>query len=389
MLVDVFTSSLWLAGGGDRVTAAAVRALLGANHQVTLHTSRPVDLKVYTTLFDSDFTRVELKVHKCPLKRLSMAKGIGRYANLVCEFAVRNPMRGDVFVDLTAATCLGATYFRLPDIAYWNPPADFRVYLRQILNTPLRRALFTPFSVALTRLLDRMNEVPVHFVNSNYSETTIRKYYDGRLQARMYLLYPPVDISAWTPYAVADQRKGIISVARFSPWKRHDMQLEIVGNGFPLTMVGGARAPLETATVRELKRVETDNVQILVNLPIEKLRQLLWKTKVFLHTAESEPFGLSIVEAIAAGCVPVIRRSGGAAEVVPIQELTFAGPSEARSIVSKALAGDLDHYLPRLREHIRKFDESVFSSKFLAAVNQAGHLQSEADEPGKHLRQAH
>ena len=364
----MFTSSLWLVGGGDRVTAAVVRALLGANHRVVLHTTRPTDLKVYKTTFNTDFTQAELKVHNCLFKPLLSVKGIGRYANLACEFVVRNPMHGDVFVDLTAATCLGATYFRLPDIAYWNPPADFRVYLRQILNGPLRRALFTPFSVALTKLLERMNNVPLHFVNSKYSEATIRKYYDGRLYAKMHLLYPPVDIPAWTPNTVADNRKGIISVARFSPWKRHDMQLQIVGKQLPLTMVGGARAPLETATVRALNQMKTDNVHILVNLPIQKLQQLLWKSKVFLHTADSEPFGLSIVEAVAAGCVPVIRRCGGANEVVPIRELTFANPSEARSIVRKALSGDFDHHLRRLQKHISKFDESVFSNKFLGAV---------------------
>ena len=137
-------------------------------------------------------------------------------------------------------------------------------------------------------------------------------------------------------------------------------------------MVGGARAPLEIETLEALKQVKTDNVRIFANLPMETLRQLLWESKVFLHTAESEPFGLSIVEAMAAGCVPVIRRCGGAAEVVPIQELTFTNTSEARNIVRRALRGDFDHYLPDLREHIRKFDESVFSHRILAAVDRAG-----------------
>ena len=368
----MFSSSLWLVGGGDRVTAAAVRTLTRANHRVVLHTTRPTDLKAYSTVFNADLSQVELKVHSCPVRRLTGIRGFGRYVNLACEFAVRTPMRGDVFVDLTPASCLGATYFRLPDIAYWNPPADFRMYIRQILDGPFRRILFTPFSVALTRLLDRMSEIPMHLVNSNYSEAKIREYYDGRFHAKMHLLYPPVDIQAWRPSPRTDQRRGVISVARFSPWKRQDMQLQIVGNDFPLTMVGGARAPLEIETLRALKKIKTGNVQILANLPIADLKQLLWKSKVFLHTAESEPFGLSIVEAMAAGCVPVIRRCGGAAEVVPIRDLTFTSLPEARRMVQSALSGDFDHYLPQLQEHICQFDEPIFSSKFLAAVTRAG-----------------
>jgi len=384
----VFTNSLWLVGGGDRVTATVVRALLKTNHHVVLHTTRPADLGAYAKLFNIDIAGAELKVHNCLLRPLSSVKGIGRYADLACEFAVRNPMRGDVFVDLTPADCLGATYFRLPDIAYWNPPPDFREYIRYILGSPLRRALFTPFSVTLARLLDRMNKIPLHFVNSNYSETVIREYYDGRLHAKMQVLYPPVDIQAWASRAVANERKGVISVARFSPWKRHDMQLQIVGNDMPLTMVGGARAPMEIRTAQALKLMKSDNVEILVDLPILDLQRLLWTSKVFLHTADSEPFGLSIVEAMAAGCVPVIRRCGGAAEVVPVRELTFTNASEARGIVRRALSGDFDHYLPQLQEHIRKFDESVFSDKFLAAVNKAGHwhMQAETGDSGEDLR---
>jgi len=75
---------------------------------------------------------------------------------------------------------------------------------------------------------------------------------------------------------------------------------------------------------------------------------------------------------IAAGNVPVIRRCVGAVEIVPFSELTFTDSNEAREIVKKALAGDYDHYLPKLYEHIKGFDESVFCTKFLAAVEQAG-----------------
>ena len=368
----MFTDSLWLVGGGDRVTAAVVRALTGASHHVVLHTTRPTDLKTYSTVFDADLSQVELRVHRCRVKPLLSISGVRRYVNLACEFAVRHPMQGDVFVDLTPADCLGATYVRLPDIAYWNPTPDFREYLRHVLSSPMRRAFFTPYSLALTKLLDRMNKIPLNFVNSDYSEIEIRKCYGGRLHSTMQLLYPPVNIQAWRPPVVDVPRTGAISVARFSPWKRHDMQLQIVGHDIPLKMVGGARATLEIETVRTLRRARRDNVKIFDNLPFKELQQLLWTSKAFLHTADREPFGLSIVEAIAAGCIPVIRRCGGAMEVVPIRELTFSVASEARTILKRSMRGDFDHFLPQLQDHIRKFDEATFASRFLSAVERAG-----------------
>jgi len=38
---------------------------------------------------------------------------------------------------------------------------------------------------------------------------------------------------------------------------------------------------------------------------------LLSAAKVFLRTLHNEPFGMSVVEAMAAGCVPVVPKSGG------------------------------------------------------------------------------
>jgi glycosyltransferase involved in cell wall biosynthesis len=39
---------------------------------------------------------------------------------------------------------------------------------------------------------------------------------------------------------------------------------------------------------------------------------MLSRAKVYVHCFENEPFGISIVESMAAGCVPIVHRSGGA-----------------------------------------------------------------------------
>jgi glycosyltransferase involved in cell wall biosynthesis len=51
---------------------------------------------------------------------------------------------------------------------------------------------------------------------------------------------------------------------------------------------------------------------LLVNCPYDLLLENLAKAKVYVHCYENEPFGISIVESMAAGCVPVVHRSGGA-----------------------------------------------------------------------------
>jgi glycosyltransferase involved in cell wall biosynthesis len=46
---------------------------------------------------------------------------------------------------------------------------------------------------------------------------------------------------------------------------------------------------------------------------------MLAAAKVYLHTMVGEHFGISIVEAMASGCIPVSHNSGGMVEFVPSQ----------------------------------------------------------------------
>jgi len=367
--VEIFAKWLWLAGGGERIVATLTEALLRAQHEVVLDTPVPADLSIFERNFGKNISAAALHVNSPLIRQVPRIAGLERYFELANEFAVRRSVGGDVFVDLSPSSCLGATYMRLPDIAYWSsPPIDFRSYQRQLLKDNPHRIAFTPYVELLSKLLERMAEIPLNFTISRYSERATRERYAGHFRAPMRLLYPPVNIKEWKPPGNWTKRRKVASQARFSSWKRHDLQLKIVRNDIPLTMIGAARADEEKETVTDLQGRKTENVNILLNQPLQVRKQELWSSKVFLHTADSEPFGMAIVEAIAAGCVPVIRRCGAATEVVPVHELTFTTTSEARRILERALKGDFDHYLPQLNEHIRKFDESTFTRIFLSAI---------------------
>jgi glycosyltransferase involved in cell wall biosynthesis len=50
--------------------------------------------------------------------------------------------------------------------------------------------------------------------------------------------------------------------------------------------------------------------------PLRRVKDLLAKARIYVHCALNEHFGISIVEAMAAGCVPIVHNSGGAREIV-------------------------------------------------------------------------
>ena len=105
-------------------------------------------------------------------------------------------------------------------------------------------------------------------------------------------------------------------------------------------------------------------VKVITNVRKNQLIKLLLKSKLYLHTSINEHFGISIVEAMAMGCVPIVHNSGGPREFVPSNQ-RFNNICEAADIVKKSI----DCWSPTLSKKFAKeaeqFSEKNFSKKFI------------------------
>jgi len=63
---------------------------------------------------------------------------------------------------------------------------------------------------------------------------------------------------------------------------------------------------------KRIKEEGLDNVELLTNLPRDRLRELLGRARYYLHPSFPEHFGIAVVEAMATGCIPIVYRDGGA-----------------------------------------------------------------------------
>ena len=61
------------------------------------------------------------------------------------------------------------------------------------------------------------------------------------------------------------------------------------------------------------------NGRIVPNPPRDAYHEILGEAKVYLHLMAGEHFGIAIVEAMSASCVPVVHDSGGPKEIVNIE----------------------------------------------------------------------
>jgi glycosyltransferase involved in cell wall biosynthesis len=127
----------------------------------------------------------------------------------------------------------------------------------------------------------------------------------------------------------------ILSVGRLSTdagHKRHDALLRAWSNaklqlpGWELVIAGAAREGESATDVLRERANEIGSVRIEADISREELSALYGRASIYWHAAGferpsdrpdlAEHFGMSTVEAMSAGAVPVVYRDGGQIEIV-------------------------------------------------------------------------
>lgn len=162
------------------------------------------------------------------------------------------------------------------------------------------------------------------FFTKNYSE----KYWGLKGE----VIYPPVDIKS---FKKAKKKNQIITVGRFFGFlrdKKHELMIKafkkMVDSGkmkdWEFHLAGGAGEG-DTGYVEELKGLSKGYpIHIHPNLPFKDLKLLYSEASIYWHAAgfgetdatKMEHFGITTVEAMASGCVPVVINLGGQKEIV-------------------------------------------------------------------------
>ena len=206
----------------------------------------------------------------------------------------------------------------------------------------------------------------VFFANSAYTAAVLREVYKNLCSSQVRVVYPPCRVSVKLPFKERDL--DIVSLGAFVSDKR---QLEQVGvaacmrnRGFNIVGTVKSARYYRICEAEAAKR-QLRNVVFHPNAPRAVVEDLLVRAKVFLHSKRGEHFGVSTVEAIAHGCLPVVHDSGGSREVVPIRELRFNTSREAEERIERLLrltASEREKLLGMMREHIRRFGVDQFRS---------------------------
>jgi glycosyltransferase involved in cell wall biosynthesis len=199
--------------------------------------------------------------------------------------------------------------------------------------------------------------------NSHWTARNIWRSY--RRQATV--IYPPVDTDAYRPLAPRDDY--YLTVSRLVPYKRIGLILEAFRDlGYPLKVIGDG--PL----LQTYRRVAPANAEILGWQPKDRLAELMGRARAFVYMAE-EDFGITPVEAQAAGCPVIAYGRGGVGETV-IDGKTgclFHEPSvEAlRAAVRRFEESPNAFHVEDLHRHAERFSRRRFAAEVSDFVEEA------------------
>jgi glycosyltransferase involved in cell wall biosynthesis len=164
-------------------------------------------------------------------------------------------------------------------------------------------------------------------VNSRFTEAVVRRVYKT-INTR--ILYPPV-----TQMKPGDKTNMILNVGRFgSPTHPKKQELlikaflklpEKIRKEWNLVLAGGYKN--EEKYLEKLSKLSgRENILVITNPDFRQLKALYSQAKFYWHAAgagesdnypeKMEHFGITTVEAMSAGCVPVVINKGGQPEIV-------------------------------------------------------------------------
>lgn len=252
-----------------------------------------------------------------------------------------------------------------------------------ILNITLKEKLANIFK---TKLIKKV------LCNSNFTS----KFLSDFPATKIEVLYPPVDIEKFSSSKNKDNI--ILSVGRFDNIlnaKKQDVLIEAFEKlvhqnpklNWKLVLMGGSHdSPEKNNYLQHLKYMAKNlPIEFVVNPPFETLKEIYSKSKIYWHAAgfgvdellhpeETEHFGMTVVEAMDSGLVPVVVAKGGLTEIVKDSQNGFLWQNIDELIAKTQLLfstpKDLEKMAIKAQESAKSFSKQVFEEKLLNLINQ-------------------
>ncbi|MCL5948938.1 MAG: glycosyltransferase [Candidatus Bathyarchaeota archaeon] len=359
--IGVFCPTLNVYGGGEFVAIALANTLAQNNHDVILFTNGKVDPKAIKNYFGEPL-HPSIQTIVQPTNFTS--RGLADFYQTIIHSYIAKA-KCDMFVDAFSNCVFPWTQVSYIHFPYLNRYAFSKTF--PYLGSPhLYQVGTVPHVMLEKNLIDYSKRLVL--ANSYYTAGEIRKYSGKAAQ----VLYPPFSSSISNIGKTATknmQENLVVTVSRLEPSKLLDRIPQIAAQTDRTIQFAVVGRLCSKTTLTNLESVVkklglTDRVKFYPNASAEQKMDLLKRAKIYLHTMVGEHFGISIVEAMALGCVPIVHNSGGMTEFVP-QQYRYENLQEAAGKISLEIGNWSTQKADEMKQIADRFSIANFSLRFM------------------------
>ena len=314
----------WSTLGGGEVSAGSLAEELSKTYSVTLLGPEKPDVDTFKRHLNIDLSLCEFEEVSGDLEASKSSKNFDWFINHSFSSRAINRAPLGIFIVMFPGDPLKLRSKVKSGV--WSP------MLRVVRSLESKWERFEQLLQQNTNDLSWINSYDKFFAISDYTKLWVSKLWGRDCE----ILYPPPSRSP-----IGGQKERIIlSVGRFfEPKGRHSKKhFDLIEafkslddsyfqDGWRLVLAGGC-AEEDQDHLDEIKRAVKDSaIDILVNISGDELENLYSRAAIYWHAtgygesaltspSRFEHFGISVVEAMSAGAVPVVFETGGPSEIV-------------------------------------------------------------------------
>jgi len=309
----VYSSLSRSLGGAEKLCIETIYALKEAGHQIDLIVTGKTNQKKVKEIFGVyvDFEKEIIVPPYVPLSTI-----YSRFINWFFRDAIAvSYLKKNYDLMVTLQPFLPITF---TDIMYMNDLMDFPKTLES--HYPKYRRGFwklykLPYETIIdifVKLFNSLEFKPLVLTNSRFSKQRIENYLD----VKPLVVYPPVDVENYLPLSKNKDRENIVlTISRLEEGKGLDLILHVATKikNAKFVIIGSLMSERYLLYLhRTIRSLGVGNrVKIIPNASPKMKESLLSRAKIYLHPRKYEYFGIAVVEAMAAGLIPLVHKSGG------------------------------------------------------------------------------
>lgn len=254
---------------------------------------------------------------------------------------------------ITAPETLHLCYCHTPTRYLWS---DTHQYINELKYNKYFKKIIS-LALNYVRIWDRLaaDRVDVFMANSKTAQFRIKKYY----KRDSTIIYPPVELEK---YKVSENVEDyFLCGCRLVPYKRIDNIVRAFKkNGKKLKIFGDGTDRERLENIAD----GAENIEFLGRVSKAKQAELYSHCQAYINP-QKEDFGITVVEAMAAGRPVIALRQGGAVEtVIEGQTGIFIENDSPEAILAAVEKFDSKNFNPQtIRTHAEKFSVERFKKE--------------------------